>query len=352
MNCKWISKIDERKKCHREADSSGYCIFHKENKSDEEIQLMMDTLHKEEISEFNGFVFENEFNAEEILTYNYKILDFSESIFKQKANFKKYIFKKNIIFNYTEFRDKVLFNGCVFLENCDFNRTIFSKNYINDRIFEKVKFKGPDLVVNKVENFPRMDGIIFSMCTKFVLKNVEYGKSEYEHGKINYRIARNQATKIGEYEMIGFYYYKERIYSSKIMKRSNYPTFSDYLVEKFFDQIARYTTGYGEKPWNILLVIIVIISVFALLYLFVGIESSNSTLVALDINNIGDYSLSEIFKMYMDLWYFSMATFSTVGYGDMVATSLIGKALAGIEVFFGVTIGAIWASVIIKRMIR
>jgi len=26
--------------------------------------------------------------------------------------------------------------------------------------------------------------------------------------------------------------------------------------------------------------------------------------------------------------------------------------LAGIEVFFGVTIGAIWASVIIKRMIR
>lgn len=59
-----------------------------------------------------------------------------------------------------------------------------------------MKFKGPDLVVNKVENFPRMDGIIFSMCTKFVLKNVEYGKSEYEHGKINYRIARNQATKI------------------------------------------------------------------------------------------------------------------------------------------------------------
>lgn len=30
MNCKWISKIDERKKCDREADSSGYCIFHKE----------------------------------------------------------------------------------------------------------------------------------------------------------------------------------------------------------------------------------------------------------------------------------------------------------------------------------
>ncbi len=41
--------------------------------------------------------FENEFNAEEILTYNYKILDFSESIFKQKANFKN-IFLKRILF--------------------------------------------------------------------------------------------------------------------------------------------------------------------------------------------------------------------------------------------------------------
>lgn len=58
---------------------------------------MMDTIHKEEISEFNGFVFENEFNAEEILTYNYKILDFSESIFKQKQILKN-IFLKRILF--------------------------------------------------------------------------------------------------------------------------------------------------------------------------------------------------------------------------------------------------------------
>lgn len=37
MNCKWIFKIDERKKCYREVDFFGYCIFYKENKFDEEI---------------------------------------------------------------------------------------------------------------------------------------------------------------------------------------------------------------------------------------------------------------------------------------------------------------------------
>ena len=47
-----------------------------------------------------------------------------------------------------------------------------------------------------------------------------------------------------------------------------------------------------------------------------------------------------------------MVTFSTVGYGDIIVTSLLGKILVSIEVFLGVTIGATWASVIIKRMIR
>lgn len=47
-----------------------------------------------------------------------------------------------------------------------------------------------------------------------------------------------------------------------------------------------------------------------------------------------------------------MVTFTTVGYGDMIVTTTIGKILVGLEVFFGITIGAAWTSVIIKRMIR
>jgi hypothetical protein len=47
-----------------------------------------------------------------------------------------------------------------------------------------------------------------------------------------------------------------------------------------------------------------------------------------------------------------MVTFTTVGYGDMVVTSSVGKILVSLEVFFGVTIAAAWASVVIKRMTR
>ena len=74
--------------------------------------------------------------------------------------------------------------------------------------------------------------------------------------------------------------------------------------------------------------------------------------ISLNLNNLENYSLYEIIKIYIDLWYFSMVTFSTVGYGDIIVTSLLGKILVSVEVFLGVTIGAAWASVIIKKMIR
>ena len=58
------------------------------------------------------------------------------------------------------------------------------------------------------------------------------------------------------------------------------------------------------------------------------------------------------FKNILDTFWWSIVTFTTVGYGDMVVTSSIGKILVSLEVFFGVTIAAAWASVVIKRMTR
>ena len=177
-------------------------------------------------------------------------------------------------------------------------------------------------------------------------------KENYINGKINYRIARNQANKIGDHERIGYYYYKERVYGSKSIKVEDYPTYRHYLSSKFFDVLSKYTVGYGEKPWNILIVSIATISIFALLYMFIGIKTLNNELIGISITTLKDYSLTEIINTYIDLWYFSMVTFTTVGYGDMIVTSAIGKILVSLEVFFGVTIAASWTSVIIKRMIR
>ena len=68
--------------------------------------------------------------------------------------------------------------------------------------------------------------------------------------------------------------------------------------------------------------------------------------------NINSYSISQIIKMYIEFWYFSVITFSTVGFGDMIINGIIGKILVCFEVFIGITIQSTWAALIIKRMFR
>ena len=352
MKCKWSSNINNKCICNHDADESGYCIFHKKNKSKEENQEIIKLIKENKISDFSGFVFEENFNINEIIDYTYKELNFTETTFIKEALFNNHTFNGKVTFNNTNFLEFTTFINSKFLYSVTFNNAIFNPRHSNKKIFMGVIFTGQNLVMNSVHNLPRMDGIKFDEYTKFILLDVDYEKENYINGKINYRIARNQANKIGDHERIGYYYYKERVYGSKSIKVEDYPTYRHYLSSKFFDVLSKYTVGYGEKPWNILIVSIATISIFALLYMFIGIKTLNNELIGISINTLKNYSLTEIIDTYIDLWYFSMVTFTTVGYGDMMVTSSIGKILVSLEVFFGVTIAASWTSVIIKRMIR
>ena len=352
MKCKWSSNINNQCICNHEADKSGYCIFHKKNKTKEENELTIKLIQKNKINNFTGFIFEENFNINEIINYNHKELNFTETTFIKEALFNNYTFNGKIIFNNTNFLGFTTFINSQFKYSAIFNNTIFNPKYSNQKIFMGVIFTGQNLVINSVHNLPRMDGIKFDEYAKFILLDVDYEKEHYINGKVNYRIARNQANKIGDHERIGYYYYKERVYGSKSIKVEDYPTYRHYLSSKFFDILSKYTVGYGEKPWNILIVSIATISIFALLYMFIGIETLDNDTIGINISTLKNYSLIEILNTYIDLWYFSMVTFTTVGYGDLVVTSSIGKILVSLEVFFGITIAAAWTSVIIKRMIR
>ena len=84
--------------------------------------------------------------------------------------------------------------------------------------------------------------------------------------------------------------------------------------------------------------------------MFCGVKNSSGTFIGLNTNN--QYTLKEILDIYLDLWYFSTVTFTTLGFGDLTVTTFFGKLLVCIEAFSGVTIGSTWASLVIKRMIR
>ena len=352
MKCKWSSKTNSEISCNHEALGGEYCIFHKKCKTKEENKKFIKLIKERNISDFSGFIFEEDFNINEVIDYSYEELNFSETTFIKEAIFNNYTFNSIVVFDQTNFLNFTTFINSKFRFNCTFNNVIFNPKYSDKKIFMGVEFIGQNFIINSVHNLPRMDGIKFDEYTKFILLDIDYEKEHYVNGKINYRIAKNQATKIGDYERIGYYYYKERTYGSKNIKVEDYPTYKDYLSSKFFDILSKYTVGYGERPWNILIVSLITISIFAFLYMFIGIETLSNEVIGININTLSQYSLLEILNIYIDLWYFSMVTFTTVGYGDMIVTTTIGKILVSMEVFFGVTIASAWASVIIKRMTR
>lgn len=351
MYCKWVSNGDRNLKCSKRADSSGYCIFHKENKSKRERALFNAYIKKGEISNFTGFCFEDKFDINKVINFEYKKLKFCEAKFKEEANFSNFIFKSSVDFTNTQFESYVDFKQSTFLGDCIFNKTIFNNKYVNEQAFQKANFNGQKLIVEKCFKFPRLDGVIFSPYTKFILKDTYYNEENSLCGRNNYRIARIQAKVIEDNENIGYYYYNERNYESNFLKDKKYKGYKNYLANDFFDFLSKHFIGYGEKPIKLLFISFSIISLFAFIYLFTGIKILDYGLIKVDVLN-NTYSLHELVSIYMESWYFSMITFSTVGYGEVIASGLLSKMIVCVEVFLGITTHATWTSILLSRMIK
>ena len=225
------------------------------------------------------------------------------------------------------------------------------EKYINEKVFEKANFNGQKLIVEKCAYFPRLDGIVFSPYTKFILKDINYSKKNCLCGKNNYKIARIQAKQTEDNENMSYYYYNERNYTSNFLKSSRYKGYSDYLTNEFFDFLSKYIIGYGEKPFRLLCISVFIISLFALIYMFTGLNTMDYGLVKINLSK-NMYTFNEIIIYYLEAWYFSMITFSTVGYGEIIALGIFGKIFVCLEVFLGITVHATWTSVLFSRLIQ
>lgn len=150
---------------------------------------------------------------------------------------------------------------------------------------------------------------------------------------------------------MSYYYYNERNYTSNFLKSSRYKGYSDYLTNEFFDFLSKYIIGYGEKPFRLLCISVFIISLFALIYMFTGLNTMDYGLVKINLSK-NMYTFNEIIIYYLEAWYFSMITFSTVGYGEIIALGIFGKVFVCLEVFLGITIHATWTSVLFSRLIQ
>ncbi|MGS0535082.1 ion channel [Pseudoalteromonas sp. SaAl2] len=153
-----------------------------------------------------------------------------------------------------------------------------------------------------------------------------------------YRNLRKASEQQGLFELAGNFTFKELR-----MRHQQYPKHSlKRLTSSFINMLC----GYGEKPQNVIRFSLSLIVSCALCYFIFGVNH-NDTLMRFDLSAAFDANLSA----FLNSFYFSVVTFTTLGYGDITPTGF-SRVVAAIEAFCGSFSLALFVVVFVKRMTR
>ncbi len=342
--------------------------------------------------DFSGFCFpEAPFNKLEINHYflendkSGSIL-FFENIFEGEANLQYLTFRQNVHFKNTVFLLSANFSHSVFEQKCIFENVQFNDIYPISTIssFWKTSFEGLVLVFKNIKNNIAIDGINLSDDTDLFLENISYSESNLWEGQRAFRIAKQQASKKGNTELAGKYYYQERLYNGrKIFPKLKFFQYNEdgrkfvffkeffekkaykFIIPKLEDLLSKSIVGYGERPARSLFFSLAIIFIFSFVFMFIGLQfnliESGSKVVKYNFNfheilqsllSINTENLKLFFHDYGNFLYFSIATFTTVGYGDIIPYNFLGRVFSAFEMLLGITLAGIWVATLLRKMLK
>ena len=324
----------------------------------------------------------DELDITKVKNVNFRYCDFSACCFSNirfincsfnGCNFKEcYTLEQGVLFERCRFSNQELgktsigdmpsiFEGCALTVKflmCDISQVVFDKSsfYFSsfestnaydaifvDCSFDIFKIKDSDLRKMKIVNAKFIEFAIEDVNrTSLVNSNtylgpIDFNKNEMREVKFASEVysAFNELFENNKLPYFsGEYFY--------LYKKTEYYTLD--RLEKFKSLISNITCGYGERPSNSLLTAIILVLFFGTMYMFFGVGTSD-----------GDVSLFSMpFEFqHLVLWYhFSLVTFTTTGYGNVVPSIGWSVIFSGIEMVTGVVVIGLWVSTLARKMTR
>jgi uncharacterized protein YjbI with pentapeptide repeats len=257
-----------------------------------------------------------------------------------------------------------MFKGCEFsvrFINSDLSMTVFDQSHFYFTLFDTVNFKGTIFLGTSFDTVTMKDcnlkdtKILKPKVTEFYFENSAKASKVSKHtffDKINFnpkevrevRFAIETYSQISELfeenklmDLSGEYFY--------LFKKTEALSLKGF--EKFKSLIGFIVCGYGERPLFSLASSLALILTCGTLYMFFGVSLNNEIIQFRP-------SANQLFPPFNELiiWYhFSLVTFSTVGYGNVVPVngSLIVSAF---EMVLGIIMVGIWVSTLVRKMVR
>lgn len=119
--------------------------------------------------------------------------------------------------------------------------------------------------------------------------------------------------------------------------------------DKIKSVISLLLCGYGERPSFTLGTILISMFIFGFIYMFSGIDAAGD-IIKYSFN--GNTSVMEAVCDYGKCLFFSVTTFSTVGYGNYVPLGTLSMIISGIHMIVGVSLCALWTGCIFHKISR
>jgi len=243
------------------------------------------------------------------------------------------------------------------LQNCDFYKANLSHAHCFKVDFSgsslmKADFTGANLHFANFQNcnllgtnfeHARLENVIWD---KEIIQEREAKLTQNEDDKIDlyqqseeiYRNLRRTCESDGLFETAGKFFQKEMQ-----MRRKQMPLLSS---KRFISKLVEFSCGYGERPLRIVILSALVILLFSCVFFVTGLNYGGET-IQLSV----DATISQNILDFSNALYFSVVTFTTLGYGDVLPIG-ISKLFAGIEALMGGFILALFVVVFVKKMTR
>jgi len=308
-----------------------------DNKSEE------GTFNYKNIAEFSHTTFEGETNFENANFKNQA--RFEDSSFDDVAIFDKIEFEKMANFLGTKFERSVTFSQSIFRDEVVFHYCGFSQGVVIEPFYRKVMIKqeGKQRIhISEYEEYiiegeDELRELVKEACEP----EERFGTNQAL--KEAYRVQRITYENEGEKERADEMFVEEMRTRREIKKESG--TFFEKLWAYFEKPIADWTCKYGTS-WKRVL------GMSGLLILFFGgIYWLLNRFTEATIRYINGRTISTSIMGLLDSFYYSIVTFTTLGYGDMHPTGIL-KLLSAIQSIIGAVFMALLVAVFARKWMR
>lgn len=226
-------------------------------------------------------------------------------------------------------------------ENCDMSSLMIFYSKLKNISIQDCNLSGFKIISTYIRDFEFNDKDISKLDEKSFIDKIPITSKSREEYEGLYMVYQNIADKFKENSLnnnFGEYYYICKSIQRKSLK----------LPSKISSYIYWITCGYGERPWNAVISSLIIIFVFALIYLFIGVEI-NGEVINYDIASLNNFN--QIIKDFNEALSLSIGCFA--GLGTINCEPIpIAYNLVNIEILIGITMQGIGIGTLTRKVVR